>query len=182
MCSGRLENKRPALLHGGERGGTGNFFKQLELLRLAFSQHGRFFIEIIRDGFEPRSPLVNDDAKKHAFAFHLRMNLANDEAVFVDIPVEPSDEEPVPGFLSAIARVAQIKHDFEVRAEKFFDDGKDGGFHFGKSISYQYDFPFNSHALPFLGGLFHSLLFMLFRLFDGFEQFFFSHLFHILSI
>ena len=52
--------------------------------------------------------------------------------------------------------------------QKFFDDGKDGGFHFGKSIS---------HALPFLGGLFHSLLFMLFRLFDGFEQFFFSHLF-----
>lgn len=131
MCSDRLKNKRPALLHGGERGGTGNFFKQLELLRLAFSQHGRFFIEIIRDGFEPRIPLVNDDAKKHAFAFHLRMNLANDEAVFVDIPVKPSDEEPVPGFLSAIARVAQIKHDFEVRAEKFFDDGKDGGFHFG---------------------------------------------------
>ena len=25
MCSDRLENKRPALLHGGERGGTGNF-------------------------------------------------------------------------------------------------------------------------------------------------------------
>ena len=57
------------------------------------------------------------------------MSLTDGEAVFVDISVKPCNEEPVSRGFPAIACIAKVKQDFEIRLEKLLDDSKDGGFY-----------------------------------------------------